>query len=148
MMAPSSPMRASCLTRRVRRTGASAVGAQSGRGPRRTASPLPPPGRQPPSLLPAMTNVLVAPIRAALGSADSASRLILLGPDHAIERIGRLVNQGFRIVHVRMKVLEGKIAAIAGLVECFEHRRPVGRAIEKRPERFQRRVGSLLRELL
>src|SRR5690606_31933012 len=75
-------------------------------------------------------------------------RLRLFDAEHAVERIGRLVDERFGPVLVGVEVLECDVAAVAGLVEGVEHGRPVGRSVEQRAERFEGVVGPLLGELL
>ncbi len=74
----------------------------------------------------------------------------LLGTDaqHTVEGIGGLVNEGFRIMGVRMEVLEGQVAVVTRFIECLDHCGPVGGTVKKGAEAFQRMVGALLGELL
>ena len=74
----------------------------------------------------------------------------LLGTDaqHTVEGIGGLVNEGFRIMGVRMEVLEGQVAVVTRFIECLDHCGPVGGTVEKGTEAFQRMIGALLGELL
>ena len=55
----------------------------------------------------------------------------LLGTDaqHTVEGIGGLVNEGLRIMGVRMKVLESQVAVVTCFIECLDHCGPVGCAI-------------------
>src|SRR5262245_41314559 len=71
-----------------------------------------------------------------------------LPPQDPVQRIRRLVDQRLRVVRVGVEVLERQITPVADLVERLDHRRPVRRPVEQRPERLQRMVGPLLGEFL
>src|SRR5260370_18226264 len=64
--------------------------------------------------------------------ADRSS--LLLPPQDAIQGVGGLVDQRLRVVREGVEILECQITAIADLVDCLQHRRPVGRAVHQRAE--------------
>ena len=68
--------------------------------------------------------------------------------EHAVEGVGGLMYERFRVVQIGMEVFEGQVAVVTGFVECLDHRRPVGGAVEERAKGFQRMVGPFLGEFL
>jgi len=57
--------------------------------------------------------------------------------EHAVEGVGGLMDEGFRVVGIRMKVLESKVAVVTGFLECLDHSGPVGGAVEERAKGFK-----------
>ena len=57
--------------------------------------------------------------------------------EHAVERVGGLMDEGFRVVGIRMEVLESEVAVVTGFRECLDHRGPVGGAVEEGAKGFQ-----------
>src|SRR5688500_4802072 len=81
----------------------------------------------------------------AVDTANNSSEIINLissavrggDPQHAVERIGGLVDECLGVMKVGMKVFEGETAAVAGGVERFEDGWPVGGAVEEGAETFE-----------
>mgnify|MGYP007046917045 CR=1 FL=1 len=56
--------------------------------------------------------------------------------EHSIQRIAGLINQSLGPVRIRVEILECEVAAVVDSIECLEHGRPVGCAVEQRAECF------------
>lgn len=56
-------------------------------------------------------------------------RIRLLEPQHPVERVGRLVDQRFREMQIRMKVFEGEKSVVADAFKGFEDGGPIGSAV-------------------
>ena len=74
--------------------------------------------------------------------------MLHIASEHAVERVGGLVNQSFWVVRVGVKVFKRQVAVVTDSVKRLDDARPVGRAVEQRPERLQRVIRSILREFL
>ena len=82
--------------------------------------------------------------REKIGFTDIGIVVLHLASEHAVERVGSLVDQRFGVVGVGMEVFECQVAVVTDFVERLDDGRPVGRAVEQRPERLQRVIRSPL----
>src|SRR5262249_2070753 len=68
--------------------------------------------------------------------------------EHAVQSVGRLVDQGLRVVRERVEILERHVPPIPDRVERLDNRWPVRGAVEQRPEALKTMIGAFLAELL
>ena len=73
------------------------------------------------------------------GSETCNGARLLDPPENPVQRVGRLVDQGFGVMLVGVEVLEGEEPLVVHRVECLDHGRPVCRPVEKGTEALQRR---------